>query len=124
MIPCCAFTNSRRVILLSVIEISRDNLEAEFLKSELPAVMDFWGPGCGPCMAMMPKYHALADNPKYRGRVKFCSVDTSKNRRAAVSLRVMSLPTFLFYKDGKEVARLTGKNTAIEAVTAKIEELM
>ena len=114
----------QKVIQLAVIEINRDNLEAEFLKSELPAVMDFWGPGCGPCMAMMPKYHELADNPKYAGRVKFCAVDTSKNRRAAVSLRVMSLPTFLFYKGGKEVARLSGKNTAIETITAKLEELI
>ena len=98
----------QKVIQLAVIEINRDNLEAEFLKSELPAVMDFWGPGCGPCMAMMPKYHELADNPKYAGR----------------SLRVMSLPTFLFYKGGKEVARLSGKNTAIETITAKLEELI
>lgn len=109
---------------MSVVEISKENLEAEFLKSELPVVMDFWGPKCGPCMALMPKYHELADNPKYQGKFKFCSVDTSKNRRVAVTLRVMALPTFLFYKDGKEAARISGDDTTIEAIAAKVEELL
>ena len=109
---------------MSVIEISKENFEAEFLKSEVPAVMDVWGPNCGPCMAMMPKYHELADNPKYHGRVKFCSVDTSKNRRTAVTLKVMSLPAFVLYKDGKETARLSGSKASIEALRAKVEELM
>ena len=106
------------------MEISKDNFESEFLNSELPAVMDFWGPNCEPCMTLMPKYHELADNPKYQGKFKFCEVDTSKNRRVAVSLRVMALPTFLFYKDGKESARISGNNTTIEAIAAKVEELL
>ena len=109
---------------MSVVEINKENLEAEFLKSELPVVMDFWGPKCGPCMALMPKYHELADNPKYAGKFKFCSVDTSKNRRVAITLKVMAQPTFLFYKDGKEVARISGDDTTIEGITAKVEELI
>ena len=110
--------------MLAIVEINKENLEAEFLKSELPAVLDFWGPKCGPCLALMPKYHELADNPKYNGKFKFCSVDTSKNRRVAINLRVMAQPTFLFFKDGKEVARISGDDTTIEAITAKVEELM
>ena len=109
---------------MSVVEINKENLEAEILKSELPVVMDFWGPKCGPCMALMPKYHELADNPKYAGKIKFCSVDTSKNRRVAITLKVMAQPAFLFYKDGKEVARISGNNTTIEGITAKVEELI
>ena len=109
---------------MSVVEINKDNFELEFLKSGLPVVMDFWGPQCGSCMAMMPMYHELADNPKYQGRVKFCSADTSKNRRTAVSMKVMSLPAFVFYKDGKETARLIGNKATIESVRAKVEELM
>ena len=73
---------------------------------------------------MMPKFHELADNPKYQGKVKFCATDTSKNRRTAVTLKVMSLPAFVFYKDGKEAARLTGNKATIEAVRAKVDELM
>ena len=109
---------------MAVVEINKENLEAECLKSELPVVMDFWGPKCGPCMALMPKYHKLADNPKYNGKFKFCSVDTSKNRRVAITLKVIAQPTFLFYKDGREVARISGNNTTIEAISAKVEELI
>ena len=112
-----------KVIDLPVIEISKDNFDAEIMNSELPVVLDFWGPNCGPCLSLMPKYHELAENPKYAGKVKFCSVDTSKNRRIAVSFRVMSLPVFLFCKNGKEAARLSGGAVSIEAITAKIEEL-
>ena len=109
---------------LAIVEINQANFEAEFLKSDLPAVLDFWGSRCGLCMALMPKYHELADNPKYEGKFKFCSVDTSKNRRVAITLKVMAQPTFLFYIGGKEVARISGNATTIEAVRAKVEELL
>lgn len=107
---------------MPVIEISKENYEAELLKSELPAVIDFWGPSCAPCVDMMPKYHELADMPEYFGRLKFCSVDTSRNRRVAVNCRVMSNPTFLFYRNGHEVARLSGGRVTIEAIKAKADE--
>ena len=110
---------------LSITEITKENFEAEFKNSPLPAVLDFWGPKCGPCMALMPKYHELADNPKYEGKFKFCSVDTSKNRRVSMMVRpaVMAQPTFLFFKDGQEVARLGGDGLTIEEITAKVDEL-
>ena len=111
---------------MAITEITKENFEAEFKNSPVPAVLDFWGPKCGPCMALMPKYHELADNPKYEGKFKFCSVDTSKNRRVAMMVRpaVMAQPTFLFYKDGAEVARLGGDDLTIETITAKVDELM
>ena len=111
---------------MAITEITKENFEAEFKNSPVPAVLDFWGPKCGPCMALMPKYHELADNPKYEGKFNFCSVDTSKNRRVAMMVRpaVMAQPTFLFYKDGAEVARLGGDDLTIETITAKVDELM
>ncbi|MBQ6969920.1 MAG: hypothetical protein IJP85_06290 [Synergistaceae bacterium] len=114
------------VIALAVVEITKENFEAEFKNSPVPAVLDFWGPKCGPCMALMPKYHELAENPKYEGKFKFCSVDTSKNRRVAMMVRpaVMAQPTFLFFKEGQEVARLGGDSLTIEAITAKVDELI
>ncbi len=110
---------------MAITEITKENFEAEFKNSPLPAVLDFWGPKCGPCMALMPKYHELADNPKYEGKFKFCSVDTSKNRRVSMMVRpaVMAQPTFLFFKDGQEVARISGDGTTIEEITAKVDEL-
>ena len=110
---------------MAIIEITKENFEEEFKNSPVPAVLDFWGPKCGPCLALMPKYHELAENPKYEGKFKFCSVDTSKNRRVAMMVRpaVMAQPTFLFFKDGAEVARLGGNDLTIEEITAKVDEL-
>ena len=111
---------------MAVTEITKENFEAEFKNSPVPAVLDFWGPQCGPCMALMPKYHELAENPKYEGKIKFCSVETSKNRRVTMMVRpaVIAQPTFLFYKDGQEAARLSGSGLTIEKIIAKVDELM
>ena len=120
------FQKEYEVITLAVVEITKDNFESEIKNSPVPVVLDFWGPKCGPCMALMPKYHELAENPKYEGKFKFCSVDTSKNRRVAMMVRpaVMAQPTFLFFKDGQEVSRLGRDDLTIEAITAKVEELL
>ena len=108
---------------MAITEITKDNFDAEFKNSSLPAVLDFWGPKCAPCMALMPKFHELSDNPKYSGKIKFCSVNTAENKRVAVSCRVMGNPTFIFYRNGKETARLSGGKATIEAITQKVDEL-
>ena len=110
---------------MPIIEITKDNFDEEFKNSPLPTVLDFWGPKCGPCLSLMPKFHELAEEPKYAGKIKFCSVDTSKNRRVSMMVKpaVMSLPTFVFFKNGSEIARLTGNNITIEKITAKIDEV-
>jgi thioredoxin 1 len=57
----------------------------------------------------MPKVEALTE--RYGEKVKITKVEAPKNRRLCLNLKVMSLPTFLFFKDGKEVERLTGEIT-------------
>ena len=111
---------------MAITEITQENFETEVKNSPVPVVLDFWGPKCGPCMILMPKYHALAENPKYEGKFKFCSVDTSKNRRVAMMVHpaVIAQPTFLFFKNGQEVARLGGGNLTIETIITKIDGLI
>lgn len=105
-----------------MIELTKENCDVEVKESELPVVVDFWGPACGPCMALMPQFTEIAE--KYEGRAKFCKVDTSQNKRVAISFKVMSLPTILFWKGGAEVARLGGADATAENITAKVEELI
>ena len=104
------------------IDLTKENSDAEVKESALPVVVDFWGPSCGPCMALMPTFLEIAD--KYEGKVKFCKVDTSQNKRVAINFKVMSLPTILFWKGGVEVARLIGGNATKESITSKIEEML
>ncbi len=96
------------------MEVNADTFEQEVVQSEMPVVVDFWGPQCKPCLALMPSVEKLAE--KYDGKLKVVKVDASKNRRLCISLRVLGLPTFLFYKGGAEVNRLTGNSLSIEEI--------
>lgn len=101
-----------------LVEVNKDNFEAEVLGSDLPVVVDLWGPQCGPCKALMPHVEKLAE--EYAGRVKFCKLNVAENRRLVISLKVMSVPTFLFYRGGELVEKLTGDVT-IEKIREAVE---
>lgn len=90
-------------------EVTRDNFDQEVVTSRLPVLVDFWGPRCTNCLALMPDVEAMAS--EYAGVLKVVKVDASQNRRLCLNLRVLSLPTYLLYKDGKEVQRLVGEVT-------------
>jgi len=104
-----------------VIEVNSENYEQEVVKSPQPVLVDFWGPQCGPCLALMPQVEALSE--KYRDRVKVTKVEAPKSRRLCLNLRVMGLPTFLFYKSGQEVVRLTG-NITIKSIEDSLKKIL
>lgn len=104
-----------------MLEIDKDNYEQEVEKSAEPVVLDFWGPQCGPCLALMPDVEKLAES--YGGKVKFCKVNVAGNRRLCIQLKVMSVPTFLFFKGGECKDRLSGEEVSIEAIKAKADAL-
>ncbi len=109
--------------LMPIIEITNENFKNEFAETKTPVVMDFWGPSCTVCKNLMPDYSELAESPEYKN-IKFCSVDTSQNRRVAVNLRVMSLPTFLFFMDGREIKRLSGSKIRIQDIKNGLEKFV
>jgi thioredoxin 1 len=103
-----------------MIEVNSDCFEQEVLRSSVPVLVDFWGPQCGPCLALIPKVETLME--QYGDKVKITKVEAPQNRRLCLNLKVMSLPTFLFFKNGNEVDRLTGEITiqSIEECLKKI----
>ena len=104
------------------VEVNADSFENEVLKSELPVLVDFWGPQCGPCLALMPEVEELAD--RYASRLKVSKVDASRNRRLCLNLRVLGLPTFLLYNKGKEVGRLAGQTLKIVDIEAAVKGIV
>jgi len=104
-----------------LIDVTKDNYEQEVLESHVPVLVDFWGPRCPNCLALMPAVEQLQE--KYKNRLKIVKLDASTNRRMCMNLKVMSLPTFLMMKEGQEVDRITGELTA-EQLKQKIENLM
>jgi len=104
-----------------MVEVTGENFEKEVIHSSQPVMIDFWGPQCGPCLAFMPKVEALFE--KYGDRIRLTKVEAPKNRRLCLNLRVMSLPTFLFYREGKEVDRLTGEIT-VERIEDSLNKML
>lgn len=103
-------------------EASKDTFEEEIIRSDLPAVVDFWGPQCVLCLVLMPRVEALSE--KYAEKLKMAKVEAPKNRRLCIELKVLALPTFLFYRDSKEIERLSGNDLSIEMIEAAIGRLL
>ena len=104
------------------IEVNAETFEKEVTQSEVPVLVDFWGPQCRPCLALMLQVERLGE--KYAGKIKVSKVDASKNRRLCLNLRVLGLPTFLFYKNGREVTRLTGETLKMEQIEEALRQLL
>jgi thioredoxin 1 len=103
-------------------DVTKETFNDEVLKTDLPVVVDFWGPQCVPCLALMPNVEALSQ--KYAGRVKIAKLEAPKNRRLCLDLKVLSLPTILFYKGGKEVKRLAGNDVSLNSIETWIGTML
>jgi thioredoxin 1 len=89
-----------------VIEVSDQSFEQEVLKSNLPVVVDFWAPGCGPCRTMGPVVEKLSE--EFKGKLKFCKLNVDGNPEAAKKYQVMSIPLLLFFKKGQPMDQSLG----------------
>ena len=95
----------------NVIEVGDNNFQQEIVSSELPALVDFWGPMCGPCKAFEPIIEKLAGT--YQGKLKFAKVNVDSNPRTATQYSVKALPTLLLFNHGQVVDQFMGRpNTA------------
>jgi len=107
------------------IDLDRDTYEIEVLKSKEPVIVDFWGPRCHPCLALMPAVERL--EREYAGKIKVAKVNATENRMLCARLRVLGLPTYILYKDGVEIKRLTGEKITesdlVDAIKAVIAEV-
>ena len=88
------------------IKLSSENFEKEVLKSEKPVLVDFYADWCGPCNAMAPVIEELAT--ELDGKAKVGKINVDENSDIAVEYNVMSIPTLIVFKNGKEEKRLVG----------------
>lgn len=80
--------------------------DEKVLKSEVPVLVDFWAPWCGPCKAIGPAIEELAAD--YAGKAKVFKVDVDVDNELAVQYGVMSIPALLVFKGGKVVDKMVG----------------
>jgi len=88
------------------MQFTDQNFEQEVLKSDKPVLVDFWAVWCGPCQMMGPIVEDLAKEVKDKYKVGKMNVD--ENQETASKYGIMSIPTLIIFKNGKEVKQLVG----------------
>lgn len=88
------------------LKLSSENFEKEVLNSEKPVIVDFFADWCGPCKIMAPIVEELAT--ELEGKAKVGKINVDENSDIAVEYNVMSIPTLIVFKNGKEEKRLVG----------------
>jgi thioredoxin 1 len=102
----------------NVIELSDATLDSTIHTADVPVLVDFWAPWCGPCKMLAPLLEQIAD--EYAGRAKVCKLNTDENRDSAVEFGISAIPTLILLKGGqiqKKWVGLTSKKDISEAVS-------
>jgi thioredoxin 1 len=88
------------------IILNDDNFEKEVIQSDLPVLVDFYADWCGPCKMMAPIVDELAT--EFEGKVKVAKLNVDKAQEIAAEFRVMSIPTLIYFKDGRPAQTMVG----------------
>ena len=100
-----------------LLQVSDSNFEDEIIKSEIPVIVDFWAPWCGPCHMVSPVVEELAQ--QYDGKFKVAKMNVDENVETPTRYGIRAIPTLLVFKDGEL------KDTIVGAVgKANIEKSM
>lgn len=100
-------------------EFTDDSFEADVLGSDVPVLVDFWAPWCGPCRMLAPTVDAIAE--EYEGKAKVGKVNTDENPGIASRYQIQSIPTLIVFKGGQPVDQMMGAQPK-ESITERLDK--
>lgn len=105
----------------NIVEISDGTFEQEVLQSDVPVLVDFWAPWCGPCRAIAPVIEEL--NTEYAGKVKMAKCNVDDNPKTPSRFGIRAIPTLIIFKGGNVSEQITGA-VAKSQIAAAIDKVV
>jgi thioredoxin 1 len=110
-----------KVMAGNIIELTDADFDEVVHNSDVPVLVDFWAPWCGPCKMMAPILKEIAD--EYAGKAKICKLDTDDAHDSAMEFGINAIPTIILFEDGQVQKKWVGL-TSKKALAAAIDELL
>lgn len=105
----------------NIIETDDSNFESEVLKSDIPVIVDFWAPWCGPCKAIAPILEQISD--EQGDKIKIVKVNVDDNQKYAADFGIRSIPTLLIFNNGELKNQIVGSIPKAEIEKFIMEEI-
>lgn len=106
---------------MALLHLTDGNFKKEVLNSDLPVLVDYWAPWCGPCKTIAPILEELAK--EYEGRIKIGKLNVEDNPKITSQYAIMSIPTLILFKGGKIMEQVIGVLSKKELIS-KIKDYL
>ncbi|NOY70465.1 MAG: thioredoxin [Deltaproteobacteria bacterium] len=103
----------------NLLEINDDSFEAEVIKSDIPVLVDFWAPWCGPCKAMGPVLEEISKD--FEGKLKVCKCNVDDSPVTPGNFGIRAIPTLILFNNGEKANQMVGmmeKSKLVDAINA------
>lgn len=106
---------------MAELTLNHQNFEQEVIKSDKPVLVDFWKPGCGPCITIKPIIEEIAQ--EFEGKAKVGRLNVAQNPQIAKNYKIMAVPTLIIFKDGEPKERAVGLRSK-QVIADKLKSLV